>query len=181
MAMKKSTPKPPPAPRRGGNMGSGNPTNLGYRTGTKVRKITGTKKALTKSAVRNPDAPKPIGSGAARGLVRVITPSETAMKKGKTGVLNKKKTTGRNPGKYKSSLTDKMIADTQNIRSKGYQELKPGEKMAANTKGGKPSKVAPKKKTEAPKTTTKRRIFVGRGRGGGGGGLFGRGGTTVNR
>lgn len=145
---------------------------------------------LKKSAVRNPDAPKSMGAAAPRGAVRVITKSETAMKKDKarsarTGTLplnrtvtDSMKTSGKKS--YKPSTgNQKLIEGTQQIGKRGYTGLTAAEKKALTTKGGKPSKVAPKK-AEAPKTTTKRRIFIGRGRGGGGG-LFGRGGTTANR
>ena len=76
MAMKKTTP-----PRPGGSKTSS--TALGAKKGTKVVKITKVVKPMTKSAMRNPNAPTPVGAAAPRGAVRVITPSETAMKKGK--------------------------------------------------------------------------------------------------
>jgi len=99
--------------------------------------------------------------------VKVITKQETAMKKAKTKGTTLANNKGKplTPKQYQTKkLSDRVIAGTQSINKKGYTPLKPGEKAAANTKGGKPSKVTPKAPTP-PKTS---------GRGGmGGGGFFG--------
>jgi len=154
-----------------------------------VVKITKVTRPLKKAAVKNPSAPS--ASAPRGGGVRVITKSETFMKKDKarrdrSGIGRPqnasafKKTDAQSKPMKKSTGNQKLIEGTQYLNSKGYTELKPGEKAAANTKGGKPTKVTPKKSTPAPKKSTpKRRIFGGRG---GGGGLFGgRGGLNVNR
>jgi hypothetical protein len=146
--------------------------------------ITKAKKPLTKSTVKNPSAPSaaaPRGGG-----VRVITKSETFMKKDKarrtrTGTLplyktvtDSMKTSGKKS--YKPSTgNQKLIEGTQQIAKKGYIGLTAAEKKAINPKGGKPSKVTPKKNTPpAPKPKGR----SGRGMGGlgfgGGGGMFGR-------
>ena len=164
------------------------PTKANYKGTTgknPVVKITKVTKPFRKPTVKNPTAPT--AAGPRGGGVRVITKSETAMKKDKarsarTGTLpltktvtDSMKTSGKKS--YKASTgNQKLIEGTQQIGKRGYTGLTAAEKKALTAKGGKPSKVAPKKKTEAPKQAKpKRRIFVGRGggmRGGAGGGLF---------
>ena len=141
------------------------------------------KAPLTKSVVRNPSAPT--AAGPRSGLVRVITKSETAMKKDKarrdrTGV-------GRpqNASAFKkSSAQDKMPparrTETQRLID-GTQSFRGRQpKGSVNPKGANKSKgVTPKKKAEAPKQAKpKRKLFIGRGGGmrggvGGGGDMFG--------
>jgi len=165
------------------------PTKANYKGNTgknPVVKVTKVTRPLKKATVKNPSAPSaatPRGGG-----VRVITKSETFMKKDKarrtrTGTLplyktvtDSMKTSGKKS--YKPSTgNQKLIDATQYIRSKGYTSLTAAEKQAANVKGNKPTKVTPKKKAEAPKKPApKRRFFTGRGggmRGGSGGGLYG--------
>lgn len=190
MAMKKSTPPPRPG-------GTGSPRKssmeLGTRKGTKVRKITKVTKPMTKSVVRNPDAPKPVGAGAPRGAVRVITPSETFMKKSKarrdrSGVgrpqnassFSKGRTVPPGPNsastKYKS---DRGASSEQYLKGVGtypptFASRKEEKKKMSSTqsKGAKSNQgVKPKKATPpAPKPKPKR---FGRGGGLRGGGLFG--------
>ena len=201
MAMKKSTPTPPARP--GGSGSKTNSTRLGSRKGTKVRVITGTKRALTKSVVRNPDAPKGVGSGAASGSVRVITKSESMLKREKA--MRERTGYGRsmNASAYSKTTTvprgPKTLAGYKIDDSAKYKADRPGsakqsvagtnvgygatlanvkrrdEKMRSATgKGNKPTKITPKKKAEAPKKAApKRRLFVGRGGGGRGGMLAG--------
>ena len=139
------------------------------------------KKPLTKSAVRNPSAPSaagPRGSG-----VRVITKTESAMKKdkarvAKTGTLpitrtvtDSMKTSGKKS--YKPSTgNQKLIDDTQYVRRnpKGRDVS-----TMVNNKGNKPTKVTPTKKTPPtpPKSKFKGRPGLRGGMGFGGGGLFG--------
>jgi hypothetical protein len=151
-----------------------------------VVKITKVTRPLKKATVKNPSAPS--ASGPSGGGVRVITKSETAMKKSKastakTGTLpitrtvtDSMKTAGKKS--YKPSTgNQKLIENTQTIRGKGYTPLTAAEKRAVNEKM-KSKGVTPKKKAEAPKKATpKRRIFVGRG-GMGRGGMLGGGGSN---
>lgn len=165
---------------------SGTKAEVRGRLSTKKTIVVSPKGRLTKPVVRNPSAPT--AAGPRGGGVRVLTKSESALKKDKarvarTGqlpitrtVTDSMKTSGKKS--YKASTgNQKLYEGTQSIGSKGYTPLKPGEKSAGNTKGGKPSKVTPKKKAEAPKKQApKRRFFSGRGggmRGGAGGGGMG--------
>ena len=165
------------------------------RIGADVRGSLSTKKTimvrpkgrLSKSVVRNPSAPT--AAGPRGGGVRVLTKSESALKKDKarvarTGqlpitrtVTDSMKTSGKKS--YKPSTGDQKLIDaTQYIRSKGYTSLTAAEKKAANEKM-KSKGVTPKKKAEAPKKTTpKRKLYIGRGGGmrGGYSGLMGGGG-----
>ena len=83
-----------------------------------------------------------------------------------------KKTDAQSKPIKKSTGNQKLIEGTQYLNKKGYTPLKPGEKAAANIKGGKPTKVTPKKKAEAPAPKPKRRLYFGRGGSGGGGGFL---------
>jgi hypothetical protein len=139
------------------------------------------KKPLTKPTVKNPSAPS--ASGPRGGGVRVITKSETAMKKSKarvakTGTLpitrtvtDSMKTAGKKS--YKPSTgNQKLIDDTQFVKRnpKGRNV----SEMVAN-KGAKSKGVTPKKNPPTPPTKSRvglRRPGL-RGFGGGGGGLFG--------
>lgn len=113
MAMKKTTP-----PRPGG--GKTSSTALGAKKGTKVVKITKVTKPMTKSAVRNTNAPTSVGAAAPRGAVRIITPSETAMKKGKLRGTN---TTP--PSKSAKQTKDANTKFTKNEKmKKEYQKIK---------------------------------------------------------
>lgn len=186
--MKKSTPTPPKPPRPGGPSAATGRTPSSTPTGRRPSKAVvkvQPKKPLTKSAVRNPSAPS--ASSPRGGGVQVITKSETFMKKDKarrdrSGIGRPqnasafKKTDAQSKPMKKSTGNQKLIEGTQYLNSKGYLPLKPGEKAAGNTKGGKPSKVTPKKAAPAPKkAASKRRIFTGRG-GGMRGGMSGMGG-----
>jgi hypothetical protein len=146
-----------------------------------VVKITKVTKPFKKATVKNPSAPS--ASGPRGGGVRVITKSETAMKKSKasvakTGTLpitrtvtDSMKTAGKKS--YKPSTgNQKLIDDTQFVKRnpKGRKV----SKMVAN-KGNKPSKVTPKKNPPTPPNKSRvglRRAGL-RGTFGGGGGLFG--------
>ena len=194
MAIKKSTPKPRP----GATSSTANPTGRGSRKGTKVRVITGVTRPFKKATVRNPNAPKSIGSGAAPGSVRVITSTEGAMKRDKAGrnrsgiSKNNRDSSGKSPKVGGFSLKpDSTRYGSASRGSERFQKIKGtsfGYGMSANDvkardammrgiagdKGSKPSKVTPKKKAEAPKKAApKRRLFVGRGGGGRGGMLAG--------
>jgi hypothetical protein len=150
-----------------------------------VVKITKVTKPLKKATVKNPSAPS--ASSPRGGGVRVITKSETFMKKDKARstkmgtlpltktVTDSMKTAGKKS--YKPSTgNQKLIEGTQTIRGKGYTPLTAAEKRAANEKN-KSKGVTPKKKAEAPKKAApKRRLFVGRG-GRSGGGMLGGGGA----
>jgi hypothetical protein len=143
---------------------------------------------LKKETIKNPKAPKGTGSGASTGSVRVLSKTESMLKREKAmrersgklplykTVTDSMKTSGNKS--YKPSTgNQKLIDATQYIRSKGYTSLRVAEREAANQKGNKPTKITPNKKAEAPKKpATTRRFFTGRGggmRGGSGGGLYG--------
>jgi len=75
------------------------------------------KKPLTKPVVKNPSAPKGTGSGAAKGSVKVMTKTESMLKKGKDKTSN----TGSKPAPKtlkKVSEIDKMINNTQGFRGR---------------------------------------------------------------
>jgi len=132
MAIKKSTPTPPPRPPRTSGSGSvpsrtPSKTPTGRRPTKPVVKVQ-PKGAITKPAVKNPSAPKPVGSGA-KGSVKVMTKSEVMMKKGagkgtNTNADKNKPPAGRNRNllseeKYKRrSTTDKMIDKMQSMRGR---------------------------------------------------------------
>jgi hypothetical protein len=200
MAIKKSTPKPP---RPGSTRSTANPTGRGSRKGTKVRLITKVTKPLTKPTVKNPSAPKGVGSGAAPGSVRVITKSESFLKREKamrersgrgrsqnSSSYSKTTTIPRGPGtlagypvddskKYKrdgKGSANQTVRGTDARYGASFVELRKRDETirSAAGKGNKPTKITPKKKAEAPKKAApKRRLFTGRGRGGGGGGGIG--------
>jgi hypothetical protein len=205
MAMKKATP-----PRPGATGRTANPTGLGSRKGTKVTKIVKVTKPLTKSVVRNPDAPK--SSMPASGLVKPITKSEGFMKRDKarrdrsgigrpqnSGSYSKVTTVPRGPStlagfrvddsakKYKA---DKVGSANQIVkksaapkRDANFNQLKTRDSQMRSTQSGtKPSqKITPKKPaTPAPKKTTPKSRFFG-GRGMRGGGGMGGGGLFGGR
>ena len=135
------------------------------------------KGVLRKSTVKNPTAPKGTGSGAASGSVRVLTKSESALKKGnpQSNKSDGKRPTppGRNRSmtqaeKYKKGpYSQRLIEGSQYIRGMGYSPLTAADKKALTAKMKSKGVTPPKKKPEAPKTT-------GRGgRGGRGGGVGG--------
>jgi len=74
------------------------------------------KKPLTKPVVKNPSAPKPVGSGA-KSSVKVMTKTESMLKKGQGKSSN---TAGKPaPKKYKKvGEIDKMIEKTQSFRGR---------------------------------------------------------------
>ena len=89
------------------------------------------KTALTKSAVKNPSAPKPVGSGA-KGSVKVVSKTEIAIKKGQAKGVN----TGSKPAPKKLkkvSTTDKMIQKMQSMRGRGG--MRGGGNMFGNRPG----------------------------------------------
>ena len=155
------------------------PTKANYK-GTMgknpVVKITKVTKPFKKATVKNPSAPT--AAGPRGGGVRVITKSETFMKKDKarrdrTGVGRpqnasafKKSSAQDKMPPARRTETQKLIDNTQSFR--GRQPRGP-----VNEKGNKPTKVTPNKKAEAPKPKPKRKLFVGRGGGmrGGSGGM----------
>jgi len=116
--------------------------------------------------------------------VKVITKSETAMKKGKLKGSNASgsksaavpKGGAARPEKYKPTKLSEKVLNQQYLKSRGFLDVRPSDKKAANTKGGKSSSVAPKTKT--PATPPKPKGRSGRGMGGlgfgGSGGMFGR-------
>jgi hypothetical protein len=133
------------------------------------------KKPLTKPTVKNPSAPS--ASGPRGGAVRVITKSETAMKKSKasvakTGTLPITRTVTdsmKTAGKKSYNPDPKTVSGQAILRNPKGSNV---QKMVPN-KGSKSKGVTPPKKT--PPTPPKRRPGL---RGfGGGGGLFG----TKNR
>jgi hypothetical protein len=161
------------------------PTKANYKGTTgknPVVKITKVTKPLKKAVVRNPSAPT--AAGPRGGGVRVITKSETFMKKDKarrdrTGVGRpqnasafKKSSAQDKMPPARRTETQRLIDGTQSFR--GRQPRGP-----VNEKGNKPTKVTPKKKAEAPKKKApKRRLYIGRGGGmrggiGGGGDMIG--------
>jgi len=74
------------------------------------------KGAITKPAVKNPSAPKPVGSGA-KSSVKVMTKSEIAIKKGQAKGVN----TGSKPAPKKLnkvSTQDKMMERMQSMRGR---------------------------------------------------------------
>lgn len=128
MAMKKSTPSRPGAssPR-----GTANPKGYGSRKGTKVVKITGAKKPLTKGVVRNPDAPKPAPTS---GSVKPITKSETFMKKDKArrdrsgiGRPDNTKTFSKNESipKGRGGVTPKKYKQSQDEKTRRQLKISP--------------------------------------------------------
>jgi|LakMenEpi03Aug12_release.lakeMendotaPanAssembly.Ray.scaffolds.fasta_scaffold587349_2 hypothetical protein len=140
------------------------------------------KKPITKSTVKNPSAPKGAGSGAGTGSVRVLTKSESLLKREKAmrersgklpltkTVTDSMKTSGKKSYK-RSTGNQRLIDDTQYVRRnpKGRNV----SEMANNKAANKPKGVTPPKKT--PPTPPKSR-FSGRPglRGfGGGSGLYG--------
>ena len=178
----KPTPPKPPRTSGSGPVASRTPskTPTGRRPTKPVVKVQ-PKGALKKSAVRNPSAPKPAGSGTS---ITLLNKAESTMKRDKAAGRNRSgqsmnKSKSPNKSMAGSRGNQRLIDQTQYLKFKGYTELKPGEKAAANTKGGKPSKVTPKKSAPAPKPKSglKGRISrIGRGGGmgaGGGGGLYG--------
>lgn len=133
------------------------------------------KGVLKKSAVKNPSAPKPVGSGASAGSVRVMTRSESGLKAGKAG--SNRSSTPMNKNYKPSRGNQKLIESTQSVAKKGYIGLTAAEKREISGKGQKPKggMTPPKKTPPAPKPK-------GRGRGGmGGGGLFGGGAIRKSR
>jgi hypothetical protein len=156
------------------------PTKANYKGNTgknPVVKITKVTKPLKKATVKNPSAPS--ASSPRGGGVRVITKNETFMKKEtarrtRNGTLPLTKTVTdsmkRSGNKsYKTSTGNKkLIEGTQVLNKKGYTPLKPGEKAAANTKGGKSSGVKPRKVVQAPKPKGRFGLMLG-----GGSGIFG--------
>lgn len=125
------------------------------------------KGVLRKSTVKNPTAPKGIGSGASAGSVRVMTRSETGMKTGRAG--SNRSSTPMNKTYKPSTGNQKLIENTQAIARKGYIGLTPADKKAINPKNDKSKGVTPKKKTP-PASKPKGRPGL---RGFGGGGMFG--------
>jgi hypothetical protein len=163
-------------------------TPVGRRPTKPVVKVQ-PKGVLKKSAVRNPSAPKPVGSGT---KVTLLTKSESAMKRDKAAGRNRSGQSmsgksGTSTKNYKTKLSDSRAKSEQRVKGtpdrgsmSSFNDLKKRDEMmrsAAGGKGGKPTKVTPKKKAEAPKKQApKRRFFSGRGggmRGGAGGGGMG--------
>jgi hypothetical protein len=193
MAMRK-TDKPTPgtgAPQRKYNTVGPSRTPSKTPTGRKATKPVvkvKPKGVLRKSVVRNPKAPKPVGSGTS---VTLLNKAESFMKREKAagrnrsgGSMNGKSTT---PTKnYRTSLSGSVAKADQRVkgtadrgRMSSFDELRSRDaqmRAAAGGKGNKPSKVTPKKKAEAPKKPAPKSRFLGRTglRGfGGGGGLYG--------
>jgi hypothetical protein len=196
MAMKK-TDKPTPgtgAPQRKyntvGPARTPSKTPVGRRPTKPVVKVQ-PKGAVKKSAVRNPSAPKPVGSGTS---VTLLNKGESAMKRAKAAgrdrsgnsASGKATTPTKN---YKTSLSQSVTKAEQRVKNtpdrgsmSSFNDLKKRDEMMRSAAGGKSKKssgVTPKKKAEAPKSAKpKRKLFMGRGGGmrggvGGGGDMFG--------
>lgn len=189
MAIKKSTPTPPRPPRTSGpgTVPSRTPskTPTGRRPTKAVVKVR-PKGVLKKSVVRNPDAPKPVGSGTS---ITILSKGESGMKRGQAG-RNRSGQSMSGKSSYKTKLSDSRAKSEQRVKNtpdrgsmSSFNDLKKRDEMmrsAAGGKGGKPSqKITPKKKAEAPKKKApKRRLYIGRGGGmrggiGGGGDMIG--------
>ena len=154
------------------------------RLSTKKTIMVSPKGRLTKPVVRNPSAPT--AAGPRGGGVRVITKTESAIRKdkarvAKTGQLPITRTITDSSKSGKKSYPkrgefQKLYDGSQTLTKKGYIPLTAAEKKAANEKM-KSKGVTPKKKAEPkPKPKPKSRFFTGRGggmRGGSGGGLYG--------
>jgi hypothetical protein len=188
MAMKKSTPKPPTPPRMSGTGVSPSRTPSKIPTGRRPTKPVvkvQPKGAVKKSAVRNPSAPKPVGSGTS---VTLLNKAESVMKRDKAAGRNRSGQSmnkSKSPNKsYKTKFSDSLTNTEQRVKGtpdrgsmSSYNDLKARDAMmrsAAGGKGQKTSGMTPPKKTP-PTPKRKGRIFVGRGGAGGmgGGGLFG--------
>jgi hypothetical protein len=178
MAMRK-TDKPTPgtgAPQRKyntvGPSKTPSKTPVGRRPTKPVVKVQ-PKGAVKKSAVRNPSAPKPVGSGTS---ITVLNKGESAMKRGQAG-RNRSGKPMPSKSSYKNKLSDSRAKSEQRVKGtpdrgamSSFNDLKRRDEMmrsAAGGKGSKPSqKITPKKKAEAPSSSKpKRRIFAGRGGG----------------
>ena len=185
MAIKKSTPTPPPRPPR--TSGSGPvPSKTVSRTPTGKRKprpvvMVKPKGPLTKPTLKNLTAPKGTGSGAGPGSVKVLKKAESFMKKEKAAGRNPNKSMNKSksPNKSYSSGPSSLNQFVKNTPDRGsvssYNDLKARDAMmraAAGPKGNKSKGVTPPKKTPpAPKPRSKGRFGLR----GGGGGLFGGG------
>jgi len=159
-------------------------TPLGRRPTKPVVKVQ-PKGALKKSAVQNPKAPKPVGSGTS---VTLLNKAESVMKRDKAAGRNRSGQSmnkSKSPNKsYKTKFSDSIAKTEQRVKGtpdrgsmSSYNDLKARDVMmraAAGGKGQKTSGMTPPKKTP-PTPKRKGRIFVGRGGAGGmgGGGLFG--------
>lgn len=181
MAIKK-TDKPTPgtgAPQRKyntvGPARTPSKTPLGRRPTKAVVKVQ-PKGTITKAAVKNPSAPKPVGSGA-KSSVTILTKTESSLKKGKGKGMNSgagKNATppGRNRSmtpqeKYKTRLSELGTAKSSVLNN-------PKGKNVSGMVPNKGNKVTLSKKTPpAPKAKTKTIRF---GRGGMLGGALGGGG-----
>ena len=176
-------------------------TPTGRKATKPVEKVQ-PKGALKKSVVRNPKAPKPVGSGTS---VTLLKKAESFLKREKAGrnrsgvAASNKNTAGRgktvggfpltsDKQRYSQTNADRRLKAEQRVKNtpdrgsmSSYNDLKARDAMmrsAAGGKGNKPSGVTPKKKT--PPTPPKsgrggrggRGGFGGRGFGGGGG-LYG--------
>ena len=125
---------------------------------------------LKKETIKNPKAPKGTGSGAGPGSVRVLTPTESALKK-RTVEPGKKTTPSKTYGTYSARARESQkIAGTNYQSGMSLREYQNQKKLmkTVNAKANKPTKTTAKKAAPAKKTPAKRRLFVGRGRGGGG-------------
>jgi hypothetical protein len=145
------------------------------------------KGAVKKSAVKNPSAPKPVGSGTS---VTLLNKAESFMKRQKAAGRNRsgQSMNGKSPTptkNYRTSLSGSLSKIDQSVkgtadrgRMSSFDDLKSRDaqmRAAAGGKGNKPTKVTPKKKTPPtpPKSRFKSRPGLRGGMGFGGGGLFG--------
>lgn len=202
--MRKTDKPTPGAPQRKYNTVGPAKTPSKLPTGRRQTKpviMVKPKAALKKSAVRNPKAPKPVGSGT---TITLLNKAESMMKRDKagrnrSGLSSLNKNTGsRGPSvggfplkpdsvRYARSAEEKRAAQFQAVKNtpdrgsmSSFNDLKRRDEMmraAAGGKGNKPTKVTPTKKTPPtppkPKSRFKGRPGLRGGMGFGGGGLFG--------
>jgi hypothetical protein len=187
MAMKKK-PKPlRPDP-------SGVKAEVRGRLSTRPVRQLGITGPLKKETIKNPNAPKGTGSGASAGSVRVLSKSESFLKREKamrersgrgvpmnTTPFKKSDTKSKpyNRTSPRNTVANASIPSAGGRYAMSFNEYKEYLRIvkSAQPKIEKPTKTTPKKKTEPkPKPKPKRKLFVGRGggRGGsaGGGGLL---------
>ena len=147
---------------------------------------------LKKETIKNPNAPKGTGSGASAGSVRVLSKSESFLKREKamrersgrgvpmnTTPFKKSDTKSKpyNRTSPRNTVGNASIAGAGGKYGMNLTDYRESLKKlkSAQPKIEKPTKTTPKKKTEPkPKPKPKRKLFVGRGggmRGGSGGGL----------
>ena len=188
MAMKKK-PKPlRPDP-------SGVKAEVRGRLSTRPVRQLGITGPLKKETIKNPNAPKGTGSGASAGSVRVLSKSESMLKREKAMRERSGRGVPMNTTPFKKSDTKSKPYTSKSPRNTIGNASIPGAGgrygmslneyreylrivKGAQPKIEKPTKTTPKKKTPPTpkKAAPKRRLFTGRGGGRGGGSMGGSGG-----